>query len=213
MKTKTIWIWATIFGLLMSGILYMTLLSNQKAAQASLQANAAAKAEEAKSDEKEAEEKKEEEKPVSALKVSQGKRAISITVSEEQGVSGFLIPGSYVDVVAMIPQPEGQSPSARILLENKKVLAVGQVVEVATPETAKSDPNQPQPKPNDKKNENKTLAYHTVTLEVLPIEGASGILTDHNGELALMLRAPEDTTLSPQTHVTLEQLNKGEMPK
>jgi pilus assembly protein CpaB len=55
-----------------------------------------------------------------AAKLEPGKRAITINVNETSGVSGFLLPGSWVDVIAT---SDGQ---ARTLLQRLKIIAVGQ---------------------------------------------------------------------------------------
>ena len=58
-----------------------------------------------------------------------GYRAMTVKVDEIVGVSGFVMPGSYVDVVAVIvPVTAGaaaKGPISKIVLQNIKVLASG----------------------------------------------------------------------------------------
>ena len=97
--------------------------------------------------------------------IAEGKRAITVAVNNVVGVSGFILPGSRVDIIAS----EGGQP--RTILENIKVLAVGQVL-------------------NQEKNE--PMSASAVTLEVDP-EQAEIIANARN--LRLTLRNPEDSLL------------------
>lgn len=196
MKTKTIWVFAVVFGLVAACAAYLMLQpkSPSQAAGPATQTNKPASEDAAK--------KQTNNQPVANFKdgglanlsLSSGKRAVSVAVNEVQGVSGFITPGAYVDVVVMVPPPEGENMSAQILLQNIKVLAVGQLN--ATPD-----------------NNAKAAAYRTVTLEVMPNEGASLAFAGQKGAISLMLRAPGDTAAVPSAHITLEQLNKGGTPK
>lgn len=59
-----------------------------------------------------------------------GMRAVSIGVTLETGVAGFVLPGDRVDLIAYEPNPGGTGPDAfraRPLLPNVRVLAVDQV--------------------------------------------------------------------------------------
>ncbi|MFC4767938.1 Flp pilus assembly protein CpaB [Effusibacillus consociatus] len=197
MKTKTIWIWAFLFGILASGALYATL--SKKNTQLSSNTDTQSDA-----DKKAADNSKKnpgngqttglKDGGLANLSLAQGKRAMSIAVNEVQGVSGFITPGAYVDVVVMVPPPQGENASAQILLQNVKVLAVGQLN--ATPE-----------------NGSKGSLYRTVTLEVLPSEGSALAFAAQKGAVSLMLRPPGDTAGTPPSHITLEQLNKGVIPR
>jgi pilus assembly protein CpaB len=55
-----------------------------------------------------------------------GKRAITVRVNDVSGVSGFLLPGSHVDVISM-----RRGSKARTVLQNIKILAVGQTLQAA----------------------------------------------------------------------------------
>src|SRR5688572_15305766 len=85
--------------------------------------------------------------------IPEGYRAMTVKVDDVVGVSGFIMPGSFVDVVAIIT-PVAQAaaatgPISKIVLQNIKVLASG----------AKIDSPQDQRQPS---------AVTAVTLQVTP---------------------------------------------
>src|SRR5947207_6035724 len=57
--------------------------------------------------------------------VPAGMRAITIEVNEFSGVGGTIAPGSRVDVVATIQGSGGEEMSARTIVQNVKITAVG----------------------------------------------------------------------------------------
>ncbi|MCL7746729.1 Flp pilus assembly protein CpaB [Halalkalibacter alkaliphilus] len=182
MSTKKIWVLAIIFGLIMS-ILFFIVISyngstNQVATATSL--------------ESEEVEETEEEIP-QTIEIAEGKRAISIAVNEVQSVSGFVRPGSFVDLVTVLPLPAGEESTSQILLNNVKVLAVGKTFV-------------------DEYSENLD-SYQMVTLEVSPEDGAALAFAQETGVSTLMLRGEEDSELSPRVNISLEQLKKGKMSK
>src|ERR1700687_3352895 len=85
--------------------------------------------------------------------IPEGYRAMTVKVDDVVGVSGFIMPGSFVDVVAIIvPTQQGadtKGPISKIVLQNIKVLASG----------AKIDSPENQRQPADVK---------AVTLQVTP---------------------------------------------
>jgi Flp pilus assembly protein CpaB len=109
----------------------------------------------------------EAEAPAPHQALQPGERAVSIRVSTEGMVGGFVLPGSRVDVICTM---RAQEATAKVILQNLRVLAVDQSV-----------PRQPGP------------AINTVTLAVKPEEAARLTLAASVGELRLMLRAPQDT--------------------
>lgn len=201
MKLKKIWTWAIIFGLLASITLYYSVFTKYSSGNAETASSTSSNEEntepsESNSENDEANEEEVEETSEEVinqmLPISEGKRAISIEVSDVQGVSGFIKPGSYVDLVAVITPPEeaiqqGQHEAAQLLLQNVKVLAVAHAADNA--EEAKR--------------------YTSVTLEVTPQEGLYVGFATKN-ELYLMLRGPDDDTLEPEhTHVHEDELHEG----
>src|SRR5438094_2941067 len=66
--------------------------------------------------------------------IPEGYRAMTVKVDDVVGVSGFVMPGSYVDVVAVIVPTtkqgvEPQGPISKIVLQHIKVLASGEKID------------------------------------------------------------------------------------
>lgn len=103
--------------------------------------------------------------------IGKGKRAMSIRVNEEIGVGGFILPNTYVDVIAIDDKKGDEQPKAHTLLERIEVLAVAQ-------ETYNED--------------GKPKVVKTVTLQVDPEQAKKLSLQTHRGEVQLTLRNPLD---------------------
>lgn len=185
MNMKKIWLFAMVLGLMAAGFLYVMINESQKGAAQE------ASVVEAEPEEKEMVEEQPEEETPPPLTMSKGKRAITVEVSDVQGVAGNVKAGSFVDVVAVMIVPEEykekQHDAATLLLQNVKVLDVGHA---ADDEEAKK-------------------RYLMVTLEVTPKEGlALGFATKH--ELYLMLRQEGDEKVDPKhTHIHEDDLHEG----
>lgn len=100
-----------------------------------------------------------------AAVIPAGKRAITVSVNQVVGVSGFILPGSRVDVIA------SENDRPRTILENIKVLAVGKLLS-----QEKGDP----------------VDVTAVTLEVDPRQAE--IIAEAK-DLRLTLRNPDDSIL------------------
>lgn len=114
---------------------------------------------------------------VSAL-ISPNKRAMAVSVDKVIGVSGFINPGSHVDVLVTISRQSGdegrQLPVVtKTVLENVRVLAVG----TETERIGKPD---------------KPGSVDVITLEVTPGEGEKLALAATEGKVMLALRNPAD---------------------
>jgi pilus assembly protein CpaB len=110
--------------------------------------------------------------------IPEGYRALTVKVDDIVGVSGFVMPGSFVDIVAVIvPQAaqgvQSQGPVSKIVLQNIKVLASG----------AKLDSPENQREPNNAK---------TVTLQVTPEQAEKLVLAANEGKLQLVMRNYSD---------------------
>jgi len=57
--------------------------------------------------------------------VPSGMRAVTMEVSEFSGLAGLLVPGSRVDIIAMIRDERTKEASARTIVQNIRVLACG----------------------------------------------------------------------------------------
>lgn len=115
-------------------------------------------------------------------------RAVAIPIGEAAAAAGFVIPGDKVDVY-LVRSPEGDElPYADQLMQNIRVLAVGQ------------DSNVGKDKPEVTK---------TVTLEVTPVQAQRISLAQTVGQLSLSLRNLLDEGRVPLETAQLLDLNDG----
>ncbi len=110
--------------------------------------------------------------------IPEGYRAMTVKVDDVVGVSGFIMPGSFVDVVAIVVPPAAQNgdrrdPISKIVLQNIKVLASG----------AKIDSPENQREPSSVK---------AVTLQVTPEQAEKLVLAANEGKLQLVMRNYSD---------------------
>jgi pilus assembly protein CpaB len=104
--------------------------------------------------------------------IPEGYRAMTVKVDDAAGISGFIMPGTLVDVVVVIDPREGsgmQDPISKIVLQNIKVLANGQNID----------------KPKDEREANSVKA---VTLQVTPEQAEKLALASSEGKLQLVMR-------------------------
>jgi len=106
--------------------------------------------------------------------VSENSRAISIRVDDVVGVSGFVLPGNRVDILATQMSRESGTPQAKThtILENIKVLAVDQ----------EASPDKEKP-----------AVVRAVTLELKPEEAEKMVSAMQEGTIQLTLRNPLDS--------------------
>jgi len=108
--------------------------------------------------------------------IPEGYRAMTVKVDDAAGISGFIMPGTLVDVVVTIDPREGsgmQDPISKIVLQNIKVLASGQNID----------------KPKDEREANSVKA---VTLQVTPEQAEKLALASSEGKLQLVMRSQID---------------------
>ncbi len=104
---------------------------------------------------------------------TEGMRSVSVRVDEASSVAGFVTPGSYVDVIAiMTPQLDGAKPVSKVILQKVKVLAGGQQMQTKT--------------------DGKPVSYNTVTLEVTPPQAEKLKLAEAEGRIQLSIRNAVD---------------------
>ncbi|NWQ39364.1 Flp pilus assembly protein CpaB [Bacillus sp. EB106-08-02-XG196] len=200
MNTKKIWIISVVLGLIVACFVYVSVFSKEKTSSpASIAVGQDAK--EKKDQKSEKEKEKQAEKELALLRefsnpiedVSTGKRAISIKVESQQGVSGFITPNSMVDVIAYETTKDDATKkefkSAILVLENVKILSSG--------------------KSSD--NKETALQYETVTLEVTPEQGVviSLAAQDKDG-FYLMLRNSKDNETGKSGIKQTREVIKGE---
>lgn len=104
--------------------------------------------------------------------IPEGYRAMNVRVDDVVGISGFIMPGTLVDVVVVIEPPDNNQNRERIskiVLQNIKVLANGANLD----------------KP---KNEKEAERVKTVTLQVTPDQAEKLALASSEGKLQLVMR-------------------------
>ncbi|MGH9875235.1 MAG: Flp pilus assembly protein CpaB [Pyrinomonadaceae bacterium] len=106
--------------------------------------------------------------------IPDGYRAMTVKVDDVVGVSGFIMPGSFVDVVAIITPigqqgAENQGPISKIVLQSIKVLASG-------------------PKLDSPENQREPTNVKAVTLMVTPDQAEKLVLAANEGKLQLVMR-------------------------
>jgi pilus assembly protein CpaB len=105
--------------------------------------------------------------------IPEGYRAMTVKVDDVVGISGFIMPGTLVDVVVVIvPTGNGavaQDPISKIVLQNIKVLANGQNID----------------KPESEREANSVKA---ITLLVTPEQAEKLALASSEGKLQLVMR-------------------------
>ena len=126
--------------------------------------------------------------------IPEGYRAMTVKVDDVVGISGFIMPGTLVDIVVVI-DPDDQSnqknPISKIVLQNIKVLANGQNID----------------KPDDQREANSVKA---VTLQVTPEQAEKLALASTEGKLQLVMRNQIDQGDEQTTGVTKRGLLTGE---
>ena len=127
--------------------------------------------------------------------IPEGYRAMTVKVDDIVGVSGFIMPGSFVDVVAIVtPVAQGAAtsgPISKIVLQNIKVLASG----------AKIDSPEDQRQPTEVK---------AVTLQVTPEQVEKLVLATAEGRLQLVMRNYNDQEDSQTKGANKASLLSGE---
>jgi pilus assembly protein CpaB len=114
-------------------------------------------------------------------------RAISIPINEASAAGGFIAPGDRVDVF-LTRQPDDSLPYSDLLIQNARVLAVGQDSNVA---------------------KDKPEVVKTATIEVTPLQAQKLALAANVGTLTLSLRNILDESRVRLETAQLLDLNDG----
>jgi pilus assembly protein CpaB len=118
-----------------------------------------------------------------------GMRAVSVRVNDTTSVSGFVLPGTRVDVL-LTGSPQGSSePQTTTVLENVAVIATGQRLE-------RNSAGDPQTTP-------------VITLLVSPDDAQKLTLASNQGHIQLALRNPMDTKQQDLASARSSSLYKG----
>lgn len=104
-------------------------------------------------------------------------RAVSIAINSISGVAGYITPGDYVDVIATMDiedagSKENSKPYSILTLQEIKVLAVGENIELGDKKSAGTG---------------KTITLAVSINDALPL-----VLASERGNLRLLLRSPVD---------------------
>ncbi len=117
--------------------------------------------------------------------IPRGRRAMSIKVNEVTGISGFVAPGSRVDVLLSLPGNEDEAARTRTVLQDLEVLAIAQSVE---------------------QRDNRPTVVNTVTLSVRPRDAEALTLAANEGSLHLSLRNDKDSANVYSVGTSIDQL-------
>src|SRR5215212_11376665 len=127
--------------------------------------------------------------------IPEGYRAMTVAVNDVVGVSGFIMPGTLVDIVVVITPPKGSGNEemiSKIVLQNIKVLASGQNID--------------KPK-NDREVDR---AIKAVTLQVTPEQAEKLALASSEGKLQLVMRNSVDQADEQTAGANKRSLLSGE---
>ncbi len=127
------------------------------------------------------------------VKIPEGMRAISLKSDDVVGVAGFLLPGTFVDVLVTYHTVATSEPITATILQNVQVLAAGQKF-------------QPDP-------EGKAASVDVVTLLVKPDDAERVVLATSQGIVHFVLRNGSDKESTKQAAVQLSQLDGGAAPR
>lgn len=121
------------------------------------------------------------------LLIEEGKRAMSVRVDKETGVSGFITPNSYVDVLATGTIVDGslREQRAKLILQNVKVMAIGKSIDMEDDEP---------------------VEVPTVTLLVTPEEAEKLTLATQQKPVRLALRHYQDDGAVTTPGLSMNQL-------
>lgn len=127
--------------------------------------------------------------------IPEGYRAMTVAVNDVVGVSGFIMPGTLVDIVVVITPPKAtgnEEMISKIVLQNIKVLASGQNID----------------KPKNDREVERTIK--AVTLQVTPEQAEKLALASSEGKLQLVMRNSVDQADEQTAGANKRSLLSGE---
>jgi pilus assembly protein CpaB len=132
------------------------------------------------------------------VKITPGKRAMSVRVDDVSSLNGMLQPNSRVDVLVVTHDASNQKDVAKLFMSNMRVLSVGTIVS----QTA---------------NDSRPIQAPTVTLEVTPTEAERLAIAQNTGRIQLTLRGYADpdpiSTNGANSEDVLAQLRNAPVAK
>jgi pilus assembly protein CpaB len=133
--------------------------------------------------------------------VPEGRRAVSMAISNAAAAGGLVSPGDRVDVIAVFDEEHRGEAGTAIVAENVEVLALSQLVlgdrlaeDEESPTAGASGP---------------TAINATVTVAVTLDDAQRIALAEHFGELRVFLRHPDDDSEPFAAPVDLESVVRG----
>ncbi|MEW5796522.1 MAG: Flp pilus assembly protein CpaB [Candidatus Zixiibacteriota bacterium] len=128
-----------------------------------------------------------------SLRIADNMRAASIQVDKVSGVSGFVLPGDRVDVIASIDRYGADNDAiATTVLQNVEVLAAGEKTE---------------------QQDDKVIQSQAVTLLVDAAGAQALALSSRQARMSLALRNPNDTDTVSIAGITRREIIEGKKPK
>jgi pilus assembly protein CpaB len=140
-----------------------------------------------------------------AFRIAPGKRAVSVNVNEVISTGGLIVPGDFVDIIAVFlnsntgsasaGQGTASTESAGMVLQNIEVLAIAQSIQTvgADPTGAAAVAGNVTGSRADTRQEAVARpGARTATLAVTPEEAQKLILAEERGKIRLALRGLED---------------------
>ncbi|HOA74486.1 MAG TPA: Flp pilus assembly protein CpaB [Phycisphaerae bacterium] len=123
--------------------------------------------------------------PGMAVMIEEGYRAVAVKIDESAGVAGWIKPGSRVDVIVLLSNPDrsqGNQSFSKVILQNVEVLAVGQEL--------------------GKAGDTAATVTKTVTLKVTPEDVPTLHLAETKGKLRLAMRGQNDKSVAQEKVTT-----------
>lgn len=177
MKTKRIWMWSFVFGIIAALVAYVVVFPAPAPVPAST--TTAVKDDAKENQDEEDPEVPRREMSNKMISVAEGMRAVSLKVMAlEQGVSGYIEPNSHIDIIAYESNKDEKTNkemrTAKLVLQNIKVLASGKSADGT----------------------DEALRYETVTVEVTPEQGVELSLASRDKDgFYFMLRGKDDANI------------------
>ncbi|MCG8669821.1 MAG: Flp pilus assembly protein CpaB [Pseudomonadales bacterium] len=117
--------------------------------------------------------------------LKEGERAITIPVDSLDTLSGFLAPGDYIDLLVTVK--DGERDRTVPLLQNIRILATGKDIDDGIKEKSQK-------------------RYGEITVGVSPLHATKLIHAQTVGDIAVLLRRPEDEGSLFEDYVTIDNL-------
>ncbi len=119
----------------------------------------------------------------------EGMKAVTVRVSDIEGVAGFVLPGDRVDI--LLTRRVDKGGTTDVVLQNTRVLAIDQLADERA---------------------DKPAVVKAVTLEVDTVAAQKLTLASQVGTLSLALRKAGEATAGDQRRVTAEDLGRDTAP-